>query len=237
MPAFYRCFRLKTDVGIDLTDIGEYPFSVRIRGDSKLNAQAETVLKLRQEKKTIEQIRQVLKKGGLYVGYTTLRDWIHRNCGKVSAPSDARSIRQVPKDSQRDSLHSLGLLEAACDEERFDRMMRILRILWLPGHDWTERKVENSLGAESLGVPFNRDGGPDFVAYAKRLGRKRLKSLGDMDFVLFAIWTKAVREVFKTPVTNFAEARRRSKTVVEVAREIRDEMFAAVGLSRGSFRD
>jgi hypothetical protein len=207
---------------------------VRIRGDSKLNAQAETVLKLRQEKKTIEQIRQVLKKGGLDVGYTTLRDWIHRNCGKVSPPSGAPSVRQAPKNFQCESLYSLGLLDAASDEERLNGMMGILRILWLQRYEWTESKVENSLGAGSLGIPFNRDGGPDFAAYAKRLGRKRLRSLGDMDFVLLGMWTKTIREVLRSPVTNFAEARRRSKAVTGVAREIRDEMFAAVGLSRGN---
>ncbi len=223
---------MKTDVGIDLADIGEYRFSVRIRGDSKLNGQAETIRKLRQGKKTIEEIRHVLRKGGLNVGYTTLRDWIHRNCGKAS--SSPPSVRQVPKDSQGESLHSLGLLEVVSDEEQFNRMMGILRILWLPRHEWTERKVENSLGVGSLGVPSNRDGGPDFAAYAKRLGRKRLRSLGDMDFVLLAMWTKTVRELLRTPVTNFPEARRRSRTVVGVAGEIRDEMFAAVGLSRGS---
>jgi len=201
---------------------------VRIRGDSKLNAQAETVLKLRQEKKTIAQIRQVLKKGGLNVGYTTLRDWIHRNCGKVGLTAE-----EGPKGTPHESPRSLGLLEATSGEEKFDRMMRSLRILWLPGHGWTERKVESSLGAESLGVPLNRDGGPDFAAYAKRLGRKRLKSFGDMDYVLLALWTKIVREELKTPVTNFPEARRRSRRVVGVAAEIRDEMFAAVGLSRG----
>ncbi|MBN8710288.1 MAG: hypothetical protein J0I10_12955 [Verrucomicrobia bacterium] len=208
---------------------------MRIRGDSKLNAQAETVLKLRQEKKTIEQIRQVLKKDGLDVGYTTLRDWIHRNCGKVSSPSGTLSVQQVPKDSRVGSPHSLGLLEAS-DEEQFNSLMGILRILWLPGYEWTERKIENSLGAGSLGVPLNRDGGPDFAAYAKQLGRKRVKSLGDMDFVLCAMWTKTVREVLQTPVTNFVEARRRSRTVVGVAREIRDEMFVAVGLPRGGVR-
>lgn len=219
---------MKTDVGIDLADIGEYRFSMRVRGDSKLNAQAKTILKLRQEKKTIAQIRQVLKKGGLDVGYTTLRDWIHRNCGNVSLPFDASSVRQVPKDSRVVSPHSLGLLEAASNEERFNSMMGILRILWLPGHDWTERQVESSLGAGSLGIPLNRDGGPNLASYAKKLGRKRLRSLGDMDFVLLAMWT--VRGMLQTPVTNFAEARRRSRTVVGVALEIRDEMFAAVGL-------
>jgi hypothetical protein len=200
---------------------------VRIRGDSKLNAQAKTILKLRQEKKTIAQIRQALKKGGLAVGYTTLRDWLHRHREKAGQPSGTRT---GPKDSRPELRRSLGLLEAASDEERFIGVMGALRILWLPGHDWTERKVENSLGAGSLDIPFNRDGGPDFAAYAKRLGRKRLRSLGDMDFVLLAMWTRTIREEFQTPVTNFAEARRRSITVLGVAREIRDEMFAAVGL-------
>lgn len=105
-------------------------------------------------------------------------------------------------------------------EERFNSMMGTLRILWLPGHDWTERQVESSLGAGSLGIPLNRDGGPDFASYGKQLGRKRLRTLGDMDFVLLAMWTKTVRGVLQTPVTNFAEARRRSRTVVGVALEI-----------------
>lgn len=201
---------------------------MRIRGDSKLNAHAESILKLRREKKTIAQIRQALKKRGLDVGYTTLRDWIQRHREKVGPP-----VEEGPKGTQHESARSLGLLEATSEEEQFDRMMRSLRIMWLPGHGWTERKVESSLGAEGLGVPLNRDGGPDYAAYAKRLGRKRLKSLGDMDYVLLAMWTKIVREELKTQVTNFPEARRRSRRVVGIAAEIRDEMFAAVGLSRG----
>lgn len=220
-----RCFRLKTDVGIDIADIGEYRFCVRIRGDSKLNAQAKTILRLRQEKKTIAQIRQALKKSGLAVGYTTLRDWLDSHWEKTDQPLGAQPR---PRDFQPEPPRSLGLLEAASDEERFNGMMGILRILWLPGHEWTEGRVENSLGAGSLGIPSNRDGGPDFGAYAKRLGRRRIRSLGDMDFVLLAMWTRTIREELQTPVTNFAEARRRSRTVLGVAREIRDEMFAAV---------
>lgn len=200
---------------------------MRIRGDSKLNAQAKTILKLREEKKTIEQIRLTLKRGGLPVGYTTLRDWLHRHRKKAGQPSGSQP---GPKDSQGEPPRSLGLLEVVSDEERFSGMMGTLRILWLQRYEWTESKVENSLGSGSLGIPFNRDGGPDFADYAKRLGRKRLRSLGDMDFVLLAMWTRTIRKEFQTPVTNFAEARRRSKVVVGVAREIRDEMRAAVGL-------
>lgn len=200
---------------------------MRIRGDSKLNAQAKTILRLRQEKMTIAQIRQALNKDGLAVGYTTLRDWLDRHREEGDKPSGAQPR---PRYSQPELQRSLGLLEAASDVERSHRVIGALRILWLPGHDWTESSVESSLGAGSLDIPFNRDGGPDFTAYAKRLGRKRLKSLGDMDFVLLAMWTRIIRKELQTPVTNFAEARRRSATVLGVAREIHDEMFASVGL-------
>jgi len=50
---------------------------------------------------------------------------------------------------------------------------------------------------------------------------------------VLAMWTRTTRKELQTPVTNFAEARRRSITVVGIAREIRDEMFAAVGLPQG----
>lgn len=196
---------------------------MRIRGASKLNTHRSSILEMRRNGKTIEEIRKFLEGNGVAAGLATISDWLKRNCENPEPAGPPSGEPDLARRPQR----SLGLLDGTSDVDHKSRISKILRIIWLPANEWDERKLELTIGAEGFGIPANRDGEPDFTAYARTLGRKRVRTYGDMDFFLLALWTKKVREVCKTPVPNVAAARRQSKFVLEVAAGIRDEMLAA----------
>ena len=196
---------------------------MRIRGQSKLNSHGDAILRMRREGKTIAAILLYLKENGVSAGQSTVSNWLETHPDELTPAGASKE----PSVSKMPANISLGLLDGRTDPEQFSRLAGILRILWLPDRDWEEQHVARSVGPEGYGIPLNRDGEPDFMAFARQIGRKRVKTFGDMDFVLLALWTRKVRAACKNPVSDFAVARRRSKIVLDVARGIREEMFAA----------
>jgi len=195
---------------------------MRILGESKLNRHGDAILHMRRNGNTIAEILQYLMQNGVSAGQSTVSDWLMKNADKLVHA--ASPIGNAP--SINPTRSSLGLFNGRSDSEEFSQIVGILRILFLPNHDWDEQKIARSIGVDGFGIPMNRDGEPDFTAYARTLRRRRVKSLGDMDFVLLALWTRKVRKTCKKPVSNFAEVRRRAKFILEIASGIRDEMLA-----------
>lgn len=196
---------------------------MRIFGESKLNRHGDTILQMRRDKRTIAEILRFLRQEGVSAGQSTVSDWLKRRMEEPPKTEPASGEPEVPNQTPR----SLGLLAGGDNLEEFGNLLKILRIFWLSNRDWEESHVATSVGPEGYGIPLNRDGEPDFTAFARKIGRKRVKSYGDMDFFLLALWTRKVRETCRTPVSDFMTARRRSKLVLEVAAGIRDEMFSA----------
>jgi hypothetical protein len=196
---------------------------MRIFGESKLNRHGDTILQMRRDKRTIAEILRFLRQEGVSAGQSTVSDWLKRRMEEPPKTEPASGEPEVPNQTPR----SLGLLAGGDNLEEFGNLLKILRIIWLSNRDWEESHVATSVGPEGYGIPLNRDGEPDFTAFARKIGRKRVKSYGDMDFFLLALWTRKVRETCRTPVSDFMTARRRSKLVLEVAAGIRDEMFSA----------
>lgn len=197
---------------------------MRIGGKSKLDVCAEMTSKLRSRGKTIDEIHRALK---VKVDYTTLRDWLARH---EVHPLENQSTTREAQRAKRQSV-SLGLLDALSDSDQLARAAKILRILWSDERDWDERKIKNAIGAEGIGIPLNRDGEPDFTHYARKLGRKRVKSLGDLDFVIFALWTRKIRQQMPGLLHGLKDGgfvTRYLRPLFEVALSIRDEMLAAV---------
>ncbi|MBN8708073.1 MAG: hypothetical protein J0I10_01755 [Verrucomicrobia bacterium] len=46
---------------------------------------------------------------------------------------------------------------------------------------------------QETGIPLDEHHEPDYLAYARKLGRQRLRTFGDMDFYLLATWLKPWR--------------------------------------------
>jgi hypothetical protein len=184
------------------------------------------------ENRKISEIHRNLRQQGCGVGRSAVDDWIKSKVesGELSAQVESDPpLKATPH--QRDK-RSLGLLDAV-DSATVHHLLKVLRILWLPTFDWSEGRIRSSLGPKGFDLRFNSDGEPDFSAYAREiLGRRRVESLGDMDFVLFALWTRKIRNLMQTPATGFAAARLRSNCVLEVAVKIRVEMLGAVSPKR-----
>lgn len=185
------------------------------------------------ENRKISEIHRNLIQQGCGVGRTAVGDWLKRKFESGELPAQVESDPPLNATTHQRAKRSLGLLDAVVDSAPVDHLVKILRILWLPGFDWDEGRIRSSLGPQGFGLRFHSDGEPDFSAYAREvLGRRRVGSLGDMDFVLLALWTRKVREFLRAPATDFAAARVRSTFVLQVAVKIRAEMFAAVSLKR-----
>ncbi len=208
-------------------------FDMRIRGKSKLDPYSQAIFTMWRENKTISEIQIELRHQGCGVGRTAVSDWIERKfkSGVLSAQVESDPpLKATPH--QRDK-RSLGLLDAVDDSATVHHLLKVLRILWLPSFDWSEGRIRSSLGPKGFDLRFNSDGEPDFSAYAREvLGRRRVGSLGDMDYVLLALWTRKVREFLRAPATDFAAARVRSNFVLQVAAKIRVEMLGAVSPKR-----
>ena len=185
------------------------------------------------ENRKISEIHRNLRHLGCGVGRTAVTDWLKRKIesGELRVQADSDPFLNATT-HQRDK-RSFGLLDAVDDSATIDHLLKILRILWLPTFRWDEGTIRSSLGPEGFALRLNRDGEPDFSAYAREvLGRRRVGSLGDMDFVLLALWTREIRELLRTPVTEFPSARVRSNFVLQVAAKIRAEMIVAVSPKR-----
>jgi transposase len=206
---------------------------VRIRGKSKIDPHSESVLQMWRENRKISEIHKNLRQEGCDVGRSAVGDWIKRKVESGEFSAQVGSDPPLKATAHQRNKRSLSLLDAVDDSAPVDHLLKILRILWLPSFDWTEGRIRSSLGPKGFDLRFNSDGEPDFSAYAREtLGRRRVESLGDMDFVLFALWTRKIRNLMQTPATDFAAARLRSNCVLEVAVKIRAEMFAAVSRKR-----
>jgi len=206
---------------------------VRIRGKSKIDPHSESVLQMWRENRKISEIHRNLRQQGCGVGRSAVDDWIKSKVesGELSAQVESDPpLKATPHQCDK---HSLGLLDAVDDSATVHHLLKVLRILWLPTFDWSEGRIRSSLGPKGFDLRFNSDGEPDFSAYAREvLGRRRVGSLGDMDYVLLALWTRKVREFLRAPATDFAAARVRSSFVLQVAAKIRAEMLGAVSPKR-----
>lgn len=204
---------------------------MRVLGASKLNPYGESILRMRGEGKSIAEILQFLKREGVAAAQSTVSDWLlNHPMPKEEQPPIGRPPIE-PVAAIRDQ-HSFGLFEAGDDQEQFDRVSKLLRVLWLPAWEWDESRIEFSIGEDGFQIPLTRDGEPDFSEYARTLGRKRVRTLGDMDYVLLSMWTRKVRALRRTNATNFRTARVRSRRVLTAAAEIRVEMLDAVSPKR-----
>lgn len=199
---------------------------MRIRGKSKLDPYAEKILKLRKRGKTIEEILSALK---INVGYTTLRDWL---CRREDGEASQELSHTVQPSTAKQSPVSLGLLDALSDAEQFAVATGGLRIFWYGKPDWSKLALKDAL--EGVGIPSKADGEPDFAGFAKILKRERVKTLGDMDYVVLAFWTREIRSQMPGLVHRIQEGgfvRRQLRPVFLVAKDIRGEMLTAVGLA------
>lgn len=124
---------------------------------------------------------------------------------------------------------SLGVLDPVGDEDQQCRVRRALRILFEPESAGEPETVKKSVGPQGLGVPLSDNGDLDFSAYAHQLGKRRVLSFGDMDFVLLAMWTRNFHEITHSQQVNGKHYVRQRRELISLAREVRDDMFAAVG--------
>jgi hypothetical protein len=124
---------------------------------------------------------------------------------------------------------SLGLLDPASDEDQQSRVHRVLRILFDPESARDPETVKKTVGPLGLGVPLDNQGEPDFSAYARQLGKRRVLSFGDMDFILLAMWSRKYHEIKNSPQgidTNYGPQRRQ---IISLAKKVRADMYAAAG--------
>jgi hypothetical protein len=115
-------------------------------------------------------------------------------------------------------------------EKDFAKWLRLLRILWEPRANWDDL-LHYTIGPSGLCIPLDRHGEPDFRKFAIVLGKTRLRSFGDADFILLALWTRPLRKELQNQVRDLLESRRRSLRVVQAARKIRGDMFDSLGIS------
>ena len=156
---------------------------------------------------TVAAVRRELRKQGLSASDTAIATWM-----------DWHRIRGT-------DIRSLGLFDHEREGEGWERSFRWLRILWQPNGG--QNLVNVAFGPDATGLKLI-DGEPDYVGLARNLGRRRLQSFGDMDFILLALWTKEFRQMQRGGIESALGASPCSRRLFDVAGRIRSDMFAAV---------
>lgn len=124
---------------------------------------------------------------------------------------------------------SLGLL-ADGDEEQQSNRSKVLRILIGKDGAWEKNDLANALGENGFNLPLTDGGEPDFCRYAQLLGVRRLRTLGDLDFVLLAMWSREYRQFKFEADSEVVQWRRTIAKLIELARTLRQTMYRAAGL-------
>jgi len=203
--------------------------AMRIPKSSKLDTCRSLLFRLWKKGVTVAEIRRMLLKGECKVTDTTLATWFNWKVEAGELPSRKRgagSASPTPTEPR-----SLGILDPQCDEDRQARMRRILRIILEPEIAGNADEIYRSLGPLGFNLPLDADGEPDFLEYAKRLGKRRVLSIGDMDFVLLAMWSKKFRATLsrpRIPATDSTPAVQR-RELLKLAGKIRGKMLRSVG--------
>lgn len=195
---------------------------MRPRGVSKLDPYRDLLFELWGREVIEAEIRRILLARGCQVSPTTISTWFNRRVEAGEIPP--RKTTMVTPGSVTPEPASLGLLEEGREDFREAEIARILRVLFERKGGWTASARRWALGPKGFDMPLTPEAEPDFEAYARFIGWRRLNTFGDMDFILFAFWTREFREMDdKLP-------HRRIRQLLRIARVIRGRMRDAVGL-------
>jgi hypothetical protein len=189
---------------------------MREKGVSRLDAYRAMIEVHLRNGVSVAEIRRRLQDAGCKITHTALSGWIKGHFEKTT-----------PSESQ---LGSLGLLDDLPSDGEGDKGRRLflLRILLEPEILQDPEQLSKMLKNVSFVIPV-KYGEPSFTEYARSLGRVRLNALGDMDYILLAMWTKPMREMMtRGKVVDPLEWRRRARRLIEVAFQIREEMRSAI---------
>ncbi len=120
-------------------------------------------------------------------------------------------------------IRSLGILEDL-DQDNANGLTALA--ILVPLNSRMPQNLQTLLfNSAGLDIPLGDNYEPDYLAYAKALGRRRVQSLGDMDYYFLARWTREMRE---SEPKNSTEAFDFNCLVLHKALEIRSQMFEAV---------
>ena len=201
---------------------------------SKLDPHRSLLLRLWKERVPVADIKRILEKEGCSASPTAITTWFTWRMQAGELPPDKPGIGEAstlakPGKALLTEPRSLGLLDPVGDEDQQSRVHRVLRILFDPESARDPETVKKTVGPLGLGVPLDNQGEPDFSAYARQLGKRRVRSFGDMDFALLAMWTRKYHEIKNSPQgfgTNYGPQRRQ---IISLAKKVRADMYAAVG--------
>jgi len=186
---------------------------MRPLGVSKLDPHRNFIEKLVSKGNKPPAIRRELRRIGCSVSLSHLYNWI----------GGVKLLRQGVCTNS-----GLSLLGSSGDYDIDVAKLRILKFLFEPDRAWTTDDLRRILGPGTHDVPFTGEGEPDFAGFAIALGKKRVRSFGDTDFVILALWTREIRTLLQSPIEDSATAWvTRSRQIIRVARKIRDEMHSA----------
>lgn len=179
---------------------------------------------------TVYKTWRILRTEGLSRSREAFRRWCHELIAAGTIPAwPPRDKRGRPKGKLK---RSLDLFESGDAPTRPELLASL--ILLTPFYKEAPTILCTLVfGEDGLNIPRDSDGEPDFRAYARRLGWRRLQSLGDMDFYLLARWTKGLRERIARTRDEAAEL---NLAVLKRALEIRNQMIGAIKPRRRSRR-
>ena len=196
------------------------------RRRSKLETYRSTITHWWTEDKSTRSICLALAQMGCTVAYETLRSWINREVRDGRLPERAKSRVGRPSRQTRAPV-SLGLLPTGQPDDPSDTMQFLVWNLH------AAKPLESGLldakvfALQETGIPLDEHHEPDYLAYARKLGRQRLRTFGDMDFYLLATWLKPWRTH-----PDFGKISWQMK-VLRVAAKLRVVMLKAADLGGG----
>lgn len=191
---------------------------------SKIEPHREFLMGLWNHDETISCMQRALAKKGCAVAYETLRGWLRREIQAGGFPARKKSRIGRPTKRAKEAV-SLGLLPN--DDGDNDKRDQMQFLLWnLHAGNPLATGANNALAfrVQQTGIPLTDEDEPDYVEYAKQLGARRVRTLGDMDYYLLASWLKEWRSHPKYGTSSW-----QSEVLLAAAR-LRAEMLTAVGL-------
>jgi len=176
---------------------------------------------------SMNMIRDLLVERGPDVVYQNVRKWCLKNAKDLLEADPKRANLGRPK---ADRPVSLGLLPHGPVDENSIRVPTFFRLLLEPRQ--FHKDNYDTVCAE---LEIDKDGKNDplitmqrLVSWAKRIGKARVKSLGDLDYCLLAYWSE---DFPMLPVGDHRASERWLKKLIFTAAQIRSVVRKAVGLS------
>ena len=170
------------------------------------------------------KVWRTLRPLGLSRSRDPFRKWCLELVNSQIIPPWPRDNRGRPRGRQ---VNSLGLLDEL--DQGNKKGLTAFGIL-VPLNSRIPNTLHWSLfDGHELDIPLAHDYEPDYSAYAKTLGWRRVQTFGDLDYYFLARWAREIRNL---EAKNPKEASELNRRALQKAREIRSQMREAAKPTR-----